>query len=70
VICFVLSTALFGCVFYPLIQVARTRGWCEFHDVEVHPPTWADLAAANNSDEVDPIDDRIGSWATQRVISD
>ena len=71
VICFTLGSVLLGCLLYPLLQVARSRGWCEFHEVEAHPPTWADHLAANEDpDEVAPTDDRIGSWATDRVYSD
>jgi len=65
IICFTLGAVALGCILYPLLGVARRRGWAEFHTVE-QPGTWATLP----HDEVDEIDDRIGNWATERVMSD
>eukprot|EP00873_Tetraselmis_striata_P018488 jgi/Tetstr1/438752/TSEL_027261.t1 len=63
-ICFTLGSVAAGCMLYPLFGAARTRGWCAFHDLEEHVPEWQPV-----NDEVDAIDDRMGSWATVRMPS-
>eukprot|EP00192_Tetraselmis_astigmatica_P024508 CAMPEP_0117685310 /NCGR_PEP_ID=MMETSP0804-20121206/21661_1 /TAXON_ID=1074897 /ORGANISM="Tetraselmis astigmatica, Strain CCMP880" /LENGTH=345 /DNA_ID=CAMNT_0005496553 /DNA_START=400 /DNA_END=1437 /DNA_ORIENTATION=+ len=65
IICFTLGSVVLGCLLYPLLGVARRRGWCEFCEVEEHPHTWDAMI----DDEVDSTDDRVGSWATERVMS-
>ena len=65
VISFTLGSVAVACLLYPLLRAARRRGWCEFHDVEEHAHTWEAII----DDEVDSTDDRIGSWATGRVVT-
>lgn len=66
VISFTLGSVALGCILYPLLGLARRRKWCEFNTVEEHPSTWSTM----HHDEVDRIDDGIGSWATERVRSE